>query len=389
MIQAKPKKKKSLKKIFTLFLLPVYAAFGYFAPFFLICGPIVGVVAFFKLAYIDREGPVGYRKLAQLLLSLPRGVVVGTLVAAALFAPMRGLAFLISKYSDINMLQELFNHFSVNGLIDAWFGLIGVVFTISAGFYAWSQGLRIKTQIENIPTSKAHAAALGLAEFKGVARAIEDRQMRMTEILVNGETRPTVPGEIIDDGTEMPILFERWIKESESQRIIEIRSRFYLEDDSGRILVDPRGVLFWNGKVDFFSPSARSIYLERRFESGSKKVAFVETRQLNPGDQIYLIGSVEEQNDTTPSSFDAQRLVVRPSSVLKSTNLLRRLILGKGEKTSGSDIYDVFFLTDLKELNAAELLIKGIGNIWLWVAVFVCLSAPLLVEYWNHLFSVT
>ena len=387
MVHAQRKKKKKIIIILTLLSLPVYIAFGYIAPFFMIFGPIAGVVAFFKLAYIDREGLSENRRPAQLLLSLPRGVVVGTAVTVAFFAPMRGLAFLTTKFSDIDRFQELFDHFSAGGIIDAWFGLIGVVFTIPAGFYAWRQGLRIKTQIENIPTSKVHAAALGLAEFKGVARAIENQQERMTEIIVNDETQPAVPNEITDDGTEIPILFERWVKESESQRVIEIRSRFYLEDDSGRILVDPRGVLFWNGRVQFFFPTARCIYLEKRFESGSKRGAYVETRRLNSGDEIYLIGSVEEQTNVALFETDVQRLVVLPSSALKSTNILRRFILGKRKKTSGWDIYDVFFLADIKELNAGKLLTKGIGNIWIWVAGIVCLSVPLLVQYGGNLFS--
>lgn len=387
--RTQPKKKKKLGIIIVLLLFPVWAAFGYVAPFFMILSPIAGVAAFIQLSYLGREKSVRNRQLAQLLLSLPRGALVGTVVAAAFFAPMRGLAFLTTKYSGTNILQEMFDHFSLNGFVDAWLGLIGVVFTILAGFSAWRQGLRIKTQIENIPTSKAHAAALGLAEFKGVARGIEDQQARMTEIIINGKNQTTLPNEIKGESGEMPILFESWAKTSELNQVTEVRSRFYLEDDSGRILVDPFGASFWNGKVEFFASSARSIYLEKRFESGSKNAAYVETRRLHSGDKIYLIGSVEELNDATPSAFDAQRLVVRPSSELKSTNILHRLLLGKEKQVSRSDIYDVFFLADIKEFSAAEILTKGIGKIWLWVAGCVFLSVPLLVEYWNRLLSVT
>jgi hypothetical protein len=248
--------------------------------------------------------------------------------------------------------------------------------------------LRLRTQIINIPTSKVHAAALGLTELKGVAREIEDAETRMREIVIDGEKQTTMPKELQDEDTENAILFEYWEKRTERGSVnIEIRSRFYLEDETGRILIDPRRVWFWNGEVEFFSPSARSIYLENRNENRSVGDKIIKIRRLNPGDEIYVIGSVEELEDVSPMATGSQRLVLRPSSTLKSTNLLRRIILGHRKQSSRTDIFDVFFLTDLKEPDAAQVLTKGIGSIWLWVGAMVCLSVPLLVEYWEKLFD--
>ncbi len=370
-----------------------FAFAGDLASHSILIGTLVGLAFFvlkgriYRKRHIDQLASAENRNIySQALISLLRGAVVGTVGAAALFAPMRGLAFLATKFSGIDFLNEFFTAMSANGVIDAWLGLIGVSFPIPAGFAAWRQGLRIKTQIENIPTGKAHSAALGLAEFKGVARAIADEQKRKTEIIVNGKKQAKVPEALMDDGAATPILYERWVKRTRrGSKVTQISSRFYLEDNSGRILVDPRGVWFWDGKVHFFSPSARSIYLKKRLENRSKVNAQIKIRRLNPGDEIYLIGAVEELEDAAPTATDSQRLVVRPSSTLKSTNLLRRIILGHRKQTHRTDIYDVFFLTDVKDLNAARMLSEGIGKIWLWVAGIVLLSVPLLVEYRDKL----
>ncbi len=371
------------------------AFLGKFAPFSILIGILIGFAYFIirgrilQKRRIDQPAAVENRKMFLLaLFSLIRGIVVGTVVAAALFAPMRGLGFLVARFSGSVRMIEGFEALSGNGVIDAWLGLMGVVFTIPAGFAAWHQALRLRTQIANIPTSKVRAAALGLAEFKGIAREIEAAEDRMREIVVDGETRTCMPKELHDEKTEKTILFDYWEKKMDQRALnIEVRSRFYLEDNTGRILVDPRRVLFWNGQVEFFFPSARSIFLENRLEHRSVGDKSVKTRKLIEGDEIYVIGSVEESEDVSPTATGPQRLVLRPSSALKSTNLLRRIILGHRKQTSRTDIYDVFFLTDLKEPNAAQVLTKGIGSIWLWVGVMVSLSVPLLVEYWEKLFD--
>jgi hypothetical protein len=374
------------KSFLALLSLLAFTVVGYFGTFMLLIGPFLGIIYFVQKVRIDQLAAGDNRKMfTQALFSLPRGIVVGTVVAAALYAPMRGLGFLTAKYSGSDTMLEIFETLSGNSVADAWIGLIGVAFNIPAGFAAWRQGLRMKTQIANIPTSKTNSAALGLAEFKGVSRAIEDRRQRLTEIVVNGEKQAAVPEDLQNEDTERAILFahDQRSTNDRASRITQIRSRFYLEDHSGRILVDPRNVWFWNGAVEFFSPSARSIYLKNKIDGDT----LADIRRLDPGDEIYLIGSVEELEDSPPTATGSERLVVRPSSSLKSTNLLRRIILGKDKKTHGSDIYDVFFLTDAKELKAAEVLTKGIGRIWLWVGIMVCLSVPLLVEYREKLFD--
>jgi hypothetical protein len=382
-----------LSVIIKIFLAPftllAYTLLGFIAPLTLLLGPIAGVVYFVKITIIEQTDEAERPKLGKrAVVPLLRGIVVGTIVAAALVAPLRGLAFLATEFSGIEKLQIIFSGLSAEGAIDAWLGLIGVVFTIPAGFAAWHQSLRMKTQIENIPTSKTRSAALGLAEFKGIARVIEDESLKMTEVKVNAKRQASIPEGFEDDSATSPILLERWVeKENKASKVTEIRSRFHLEDDTGRILVDPRGVWFWNGEVEFFSPSARSIFLKNNIENRSQDGAQTQTRRLDPGDEVYLIGAVEELEDGSLTATGGERLIVRPSSELKSTNLLRRIILGNKERIHRKDIYDVFFLTDINEADAAGVLTKGINNIWVWVVPMVALSIPLLVEHLDSLFD--
>ncbi len=322
-----------------------FTVVGFFGHFMFFIGPFLGIIYFSKKASIDQQSPDENRNfLVQILLSLPRGIVAGTVIAVALFAPMRGLSFLAAKYGGSERLFEIFETLPGNSALDAWIALIGIVFAILAGFAAWRQGLRMKTQIENTPTSKTHSAALGLAEFKGVARSIEDKQERLTEIAVDGEKQTAVPIDLQNEDTERAIIFEHYLRKTDDHplRTTEIRSRFYLEDDSGRILVDPRKASFWGGRIEFFAPSARSIFLEQ--QSGKDKLS--EIRRLDPGDKIYVIGTVEELEKSLPTATGPARLIVQPSSRLKSTSVLSRIFLDKAGQTHGSDMVDVFFLTD-------------------------------------------
>ena len=369
-----------------LISLLAFTVVGYFGHFMFCIGPFIGIIYFVKKSSIDHQSEQNNRNVfLQALFSLPRGIVAGTVIAAALFAPMRGLAFLTAKYGGSEKLFEIFETLPGNRAIEAWISLIGIVFAIFAGFAAWRQGLRMKIQIENIPTSKAHSAAMGLAEFKGVARAIADKRQRLTEIVLNSEKQAAIPIDLLDEEPENAIIFEHHLRQTDDRasRTTEIKSRFFLEDESGQILVDPRNASFWSGRIEFFAPSARSIFLEQQPGKGN----LTEIRRLDPGDEIYVIGSVEELEEAMPTATGSQRLVVRPSSRRISTDVFSRIFFDKARKTHGSDMYDVFFLTDVKELKAAEVLTQGISSIWLWVGIMVCLSVPVLMEYWEGLYE--
>lgn len=305
-----------------------------------------------------------------------RGVFLGIFIVAGCLAPIRALLLGLLKLTGWKEAESLFVGNALDGFLDAWIGVCGVVLGIAVGLRLWTRGLKIRTQLENLPTSTVHGAAVGLAEFKGAARSLKDRKQRQAQ--TGGEEIPTGQG-----CQKKPILFERIDPGSKGETTIDTKySPFLLEDETGRILVDPRGAEFWDGSGNFLWSPIRSIYLEGRFTVDARNI---HTRMLLPEDPIYLIGTVEENPDAPRDAQDEARLVVRPSRNLVASGFLQRLLFGEGERTKGSDIHHVFFLTDLAEFKAAEVLTRGMNHVWIWMLIWVLLSLVLTIMYGEHL----
>jgi hypothetical protein len=109
------------------------------------------------------------------------------------------------------------------------------------------------------------------------------------------------------------------------------------------------------------------------------------TRLLLPGDDVYVTGNVEVNTEAAADAADEERLVVRPSTRLVASGFLTRLLYDEGENARGSDVTDVFFLTDLTEFTVSELLTKGLRGIWAWTLLWVIASLALTLMYWEHL----
>ena len=251
---------------------------------------------------------------------------------------------------------------------NAVFGLCGIILGITVGSLVWIRGLRLKSQLTNLPTSTIGSAAIGLSELRGTAQPCVEE----VEENISGKER-SVQGK----GNTIPILLNTSYVGAEGKVTGKtICSRFYLEDDTGRILVDPRGVKFWDGSGNFLWSPIRSIYLEKHYSE--EILPWKSTSMLLPGDSVYVIGNVEEKKDASPDASDSDRLVIRPASGLEDTSFFKRLLFGQKTKDKGSDIYNVFFLTDVTELSAAELLSRSLKNIWIWMLVWVVLSLTLI-----------
>jgi hypothetical protein len=305
-----------------------------------------------------------------------RGVFLGIFMVAGFMAPSRAILLGFFRITGWEEAESLFLGNALDGLLDAWLGICGVILGIAIGSKLWNRGLKIRTQLENLPTSTVHGAAVGLAEFKGVARPLKDKRQRQTQ--AGGIETSTDAG-----FHEKPILFERIDPGSKGETTIDTKySPFFLEDESGRILVDPQGAEFWDGSGNFLWSPIRSIYLEKRFTVDAQNI---HTRMLLPDDPVYLIGTVEENPDASKDARDEDRLVVRPSRSLVQSGFLQRLLFGEGERTKGSDIHHVFFLTDLAEFKAAEVLTRGMKHLWIWMLIWVVLSLVLTLMYGEHL----
>jgi len=314
------------------------------------------------------------KPLLERLKNCLRSVLIVPFLVAGILAPLRAIFVALHIFFEmpVDVIVEDF-YPALLPWLNTGLGAVGTVFGIVGGFIAVFLPLRQLRQVVNLPTSKARSAALGLAEFEGVARRVE------------GEKR-TAENDGPDSGrwVGMPedrILFwgTKWVREEgeEGHTISSIQewSRFWLEDDTGRILVDPQGVEFEDALGTIFFESVRKILLTKKRNSYSDNIGHNGvTRLLIPGDPVYLIGSVEINEDAPPEASDSERLIIRPSSELKQTAIWRRWLLGDAEKSPGTDVSDIFFLADGNENEAYEALKKGIKSVAVLATVWAASS---------------
>ena len=356
-----------------LFVLIMLNIFYFFIP---VLGAIFGILYFFYIQpgrpTEEFNQPLAFLKNFRLsdVGSLFRAIIVSPLIAIGIFAPFRAifLGFLwIFGWTDAwrNSFHDEMPEFNIV------FGLCGVILGITVGSLVWIRGLRLKSQLTNLPTSTIGAAAIGLSELRGIAQPRVEEDEENT----SGKER-NVQGK---DNAIPVLLNSSWVGDDGKMTGKTICSRFYLEDDTGRILVDPRGVEFWDGSGNFLWSPIRSIYLEKHYSE--EILPWKSTSMLLPGDSVYVIGNVEEKKDASLDASDADRLVIRPASGLENTSFFKRLLFGQKTKGKGSDIYNVFFLTDVTERSAAELLSRGLKNVWIWMLVWIAASLPLMI-FW-------
>ena len=346
-----------------LFVFVMFNIFYMVVPFL---GAIIGIIHFF---YIKRgrspdefDQPLAFLKNFKLsdVKDFLRAVVVSPLLAIAVFAPFRGIFsgvihfFRLEKAWDRNFPTGDF-------LFDPFFGLCGLVLGIAVGTIVWTRGLRLRSQLANLPTSTVGSVAIGLAELKGVARSLTDASKKE-----NGTA-----------GSAAPVLSNTFYLVDGKVKGKSICSPFYLEDETGKILVDPTGVEFWDGSGNFLWSPIRSIYLEKRYTE--EILPWKSTALLLSGDPVYVIGYVEENMEAAPEAPDSERLVIKPSAALEKTSIFKRLLLGEKNMEMGSDIYHVFFLTDVTERDAAELLFQSLKKLCIWIFVWLVLSLSLLL----------
>ena len=208
---------------------------------------------------------------------------------------------------------------ALDGFLDAWIGICGVVLGIAVGSKLWNRGLKIRTQLENLPTSTVHGAAMGLAEFKGVARSLKDKRQQQAKTGGAGTStdRGLIKNRSFSRGSTQAARVKR-------QLIQSIRNSFWRMQPGASLLIlkEPN-----SGTVPGISSGVQSALftLKRRFSVDAKNI---HTRMLLPGDPVYLIGTVEENPEAPKDALDEDRLVVRPSQSLVQSGFLQRLMFG-------------------------------------------------------------
>ncbi len=209
--------------------------------------------------------------------------------------------------------------------------------------------IRQASQVENLPAAKSRSVALGLVELRGVARSA-------------------------DDGAG-PIVRLHWDMFDYTPKQ-ELRP-FYLEDETGRVLVDPTDCRVRAGWVSDLGSvfGCHEIVLQGRVEKDDRWDAV--TRTLMPGDPVYLIGNAEVNPKAPPSATDSDCLVIRPSSQSSLSLSLWQFLFGKADAVRGESIFNVFFLADRDEVSAKRLILNGFytvcGLALIWLACSVTL----------------
>lgn len=206
-------------------------------------------------------------------------------------------------------------------------------------------------RLRNLPTSTTRSAALGLAELAGTARSMDGTPVIGRRDAQGGWMRP-----------------------------------FFLEDETGRIAVDPSGLHVRGGfqPVERFRRMWQSLYTTDwiRLMSGQLCEAVLQRKpgnlyELRDGDRVYVLGSVETNLDAPPGALDADRLVVRRSRQAVRPPWWTKLLWGEGAKQKvGFD--DIFYLTDRGEADAQKAIRAGGAGLLLLTVPWMALSGVML-----------
>jgi len=369
-----PTSRKIFNATSALWRLPVIAiCFG------LACIMIVGaaelIIGMFVMAYsmgiglqvmvrlVPQEDEVNQPTAWPLYFKYALGTIF---LVAAFVAPFRGAIFM---YVDLTgnrpsiMNEGLFKEYARELVYtNAFIGACGVYYGLMGILREGAWRLRQSRQVFNLATSKARSAAAGLSEFIGVAR--------------HRSTVGHPPGDVEVASFEWT-MFQRG-------GLFELHGGvggFYLEDDTGVILVDSSGadikphLPVFSFLTTFLGRRGFDAALTRRVEKGmwpSRKLA------LKDGDPVYLIGNVEEREDAAADATGPDRLIVRPTTQARTEENVVLRMLGPLALRPRRDIHDVFFLADLPERRAKWAMIRELIRRALWGLAWTALSGWLL-----------
>ncbi|HBU70208.1 MAG TPA: hypothetical protein DEE98_07500 [Elusimicrobia bacterium] len=153
------------------------------------------------------------------------------------------------------------------------------ILLILSGLFIFALGfktLRKKWLIDNTPTSKVRSAAMGPAEFNGIALRKTELASRLTHT----------------DCVYYKFRIEKEVRGSKGRKswqIIESGESacfFYLEDTTGKILIDPL-------EAETFMPRDYSDIESKGFS----RFRYSEWL-IKPGDPVYVFGTVRKMKDT-------------------------------------------------------------------------------------------
>jgi HEAT repeat protein len=289
---------------------------------------------------------LGYSALGYLLVALWLQISL-----TGYFAPFLALACALQDHFRLE--EPMPPPFGAYGpALMAWVRLVAGVtgIAMSAGLLAFALRWRLEQlrQIGNLPRSKARSAAIGLAEFEGVAR------------------RVAAPG-----GAQDQAGLKRILPGDDPLKPVV---RFYLEDETGRILVDPAGARLRIGMAFHMSLQLCEIHLHNASKPHGRK------RELWDGDPLYLIGNVQIDPEAGPDPTGAGGILVRPLAQSHHSGALWRLLFGKQPPGQQIKAPNVFFASDSREHGARRAILAGMRQSLLFALVWIAASGWLLAR---------
>ena len=188
--------------------------------------------------------------------------------------------------------------------------------------------LKQMRMVRALPRSRVRSAAAGLAEFEGIARRVSYAKR--------------------DGQPEM--------------------QPFYLEDETGRIRVDPRGVMVrpWGA-------------------SGAALQANEVEDGIRDGDRVYVIGHVQPLLDEPAQAPRREGLVVRPLRQSLVASPVARLFLGKAEGLADRQTPNLFIVDKGRERDITLRLRTTLWDFCVVSAVYLAASLWLVHAAWKWL----
>lgn len=223
--------------------------------------------------------------------------------------------------------------------------------------------------VRNLPTSAVASVAPGLAELNGTVRLTESR------------TRQINPSRIA-----MSFLWDL-VGTRQSRDGVEVgsydkkMSRFYLDDGTGSIQVDPDhpGVELRRPLISVLGNWFGNRYFEVILTRHVERVSWFRKKyELREGDQVHVVGTVEIDPSAPRDATGPDRLIVRPRPDARAGkgSILQFLTPGKQPTRT---VHDIFIITDTDESRAQKIIRKNfLFSVGLSLTLAI-LSAALIV----------
>jgi len=297
-----------------------------------VCGGI-GLMVAVLVGRKSRSAPVAFVSF------LICGVGTFLTLLAALY-PLRALAlFVLRAIPNVSLHWKLMAQLRPTPQLDLFDLITGAVLASFSLLVMIREAFHLHRrlrQLKNLPTAKTRSAAVGLAEFQGVYR--------------------------VPDGCEPPHAGPAVKK-----------TPFLLEDDTGRILVDPR-------------EAGRGLRRAASWWVIGELQHMEVPLNLGDGMPLYVIGTVAINRDAPPDARGPDALVVRPAP--RAPDIKRffpesgddeQQIQLIGDALDKDTWQDIFFVTTGTEKDARRLFVRRARNILLsgGIAALLCTALAL------------